>query len=88
MEWSVSKTFEFMAGPCSPKHGPNLFTVLKNHLVWMLCNHLNTLKFMAGPRSPTFPVTAQLISQRWRIISLWCYADMQQRSNERMVVLS
>ena len=42
---------------------------------------------MAGPRSPTSLVTAQLISRRWRIISLGCCADFQQRSNERMVVL-
>ena len=42
---------------------------------------------MAGPRSPTFPVTAQLISRRWRLLSSCCYADFQQRSNERLVVL-
>ena len=42
---------------------------------------------MAGPRSPTSPVTAQLISQRWRIFSFWCCADFEQRSNERLVVL-
>ena len=42
---------------------------------------------MAGPCSPTSPVTAQLISRRWRIISFWCYADCQQRSNQRLVVL-
>ena len=42
---------------------------------------------MVGPRSPTSPVTAQLISRRWRIISFWCYAECQQRSNERLVVL-
>ena len=44
-------------------------------------------KFMAGPRSLTSSVTAQLILRRWRIVSFWCYADIQQRSNERMVVL-
>ena len=42
---------------------------------------------MAGPRSPTSLVKAQLLSRRWRIISFWCCADFQQRSNERMVVL-
>ena len=31
-----------------------------------------TFKLMAGPHSPTSPVTAQLIS-------FWCYADFQQR---------
>ena len=158
MVGSFSKTFELMAGPCSPKHGPVLFTVLKNLFVWMLCSHLNTFKlmagprsstslsrpsvfcgddesfgfvivqifnnvwmnrwscsfkhrpghftvlknfffwmvwnfsktfkFLAGPRSPTSPVTAQLILRRWIIISFWCCADNnQQRSNERMFVL-
>ena len=42
---------------------------------------------MAGPRSPTSPVTAQLISRRWGIFSFWCYVDCQQRSNQRLVVL-
>ena len=42
---------------------------------------------MAGPRSPTFSVTTQLISRRWGIVSFWCYADFQQRSNERTFVL-
>ena len=27
MAWSISKTFEVLAGSCSPKHGPILFTV-------------------------------------------------------------
>ena len=56
--WMVSsfwKTFEPVAGPCSPKHGPVLFSVLKNFFVWMLCSHLNTFKLMAGPRYPTSP---------------------------------
>ena len=42
---------------------------------------------MAGPRSSTSPVTAQLISRRWRIVSFWYCADIQQRSNERLFVL-
>ena len=87
MVWSFSKTFKFMAGPCSPTNGLVSFTVLTNLFVWMLCSRLKTFKFMAGPRSPTSPVTAQLISRRWRIFSFWCYANFQQRSNERLVVL-
>ena len=55
--------------------------------VWMLCSYLKPFKFVAGPRSPTSPVTAQLVSRRWRIISFWCYADCQQRSKEWLVVL-
>ena len=87
MVWSFSNTFEPMVRPGSPKHGPVPFTVLKNLFVWMLCSQINIFQFMAGPRSPTSPVTAQLTSRRWRIISFWCCADNQQRSNERMVVL-
>ena len=87
MVWNFSKTFELMAGLCSPKHGPVLFTVLKFLFVWMFCSHVKTFKIRAGPRSPTSPVTAQLSSRRWRIVSFWCYADIQQRSNERTFVL-
>ena len=87
MVWNFSKTFERMAGLCSPKHRPVLFAVLKILFVWMFCSHVKTFKLMAGPRSPTSPVTAQLSFRRWRIVSFWCYADIQQRSNERTFVL-
>ena len=52
----------------------------------MLCSHLKTFKLMAWPRFATSLVAAQLILPRWRIISFWCCADFQQRSNKRMVV--
>ena len=87
MVWSFSQTFELKAGPCSPKHGPVPFTVLSDFFVWMFCSRLNIFKFMAGPRSSTSLVTAQLSSRRWRIVSFWCYANIQQRSNERTFVL-
>ena len=76
-----------MVGLCFPKHSPVLFTVLKNLFVWMFCSHEKTLKFMAGPRSPTSTVTAQLISRRWKLVLFCSCANFQQRSNERMVVL-
>ena len=87
MVWSFSAILKSMAGLCFPKHGPVPFTVLKNFFVWMFCSNLLPFKFMAGPRSPTSPVTAQLFSRRWGIISFWCYADCQQRSSQRLVVL-
>ena len=85
MVWSFWKPLKIVAGPCSFNCKPIPFTVLKNFFVWMLCSHLKPFKFMAGPCSPTSPVTAQLISRRWRIF--WFYADCQQRSNQRRVVL-
>ena len=85
--WNFSFTVELMVGPCSPKHGPVLFTVLMSFFFWILCSHVKTFKFMAGPHFPTSLVTAQLISRRWKIVSPWCWADFQQRSNERLVVL-
>ena len=69
MVWNFSKAFEVMVGPCSPKHGPVPFTVLKNLFVWMLCSHLKTSKFMIWLRSPTSFATAQLVSRRWTIFS-------------------
>ena len=79
MVWKFSKTFELIAGPCSPKHGPVVFTVLKKTFVWLLCGEIKTFKFMSGLRSRTTLVTAQLIPRRWGIDSSWCYADFQQR---------
>ena len=85
MVWSFSKTLEFVARRCSRKHGPVFFMVLINFFVEMLFSHLKTFKFMAGPRSPTSPVTVQLISRRWKVVSF--YGDCQQRSTQRLVVL-
>ena len=85
--WSFSNTIKFPAGPFLFQHGPVLFTVLKILFVWIICSHLKPFMFMAGPRSPTSPVTTQLISRRWVTFSSWCYADCQQRSNQRLVVL-
>ena len=85
--WSFLNTIEFPAGPFLFQHGPVLFTVLKILFVWIICSHLKPFMFMAGPRSPTSPVTTQLISRRWVTFSSWCYADCQQRSNQRLVVL-
>ena len=84
---SWSKTLKSLAESCFPVHGPIIFTVLKDFFVWIICSHLNTFKLMTGPRSPTSPVTVQLILQRRKIISFWCCADFQPRSNESMVVL-
>ena len=87
MIWSFLKIINCMARPRFSKHGPVPFTVLKNlfcldvmqpfwkHSSWWL------------GRSPTSPVTAQLILRRWSIFSSWCFADYLQRSNERLVVL-
>ena len=36
MLWNFWKTFNSMAGPCSPKHGLVPFTTLKNLFVWVL----------------------------------------------------
>ena len=76
-----------MVGPCSPKHSSKFFTVLKDRFVWMLCNQIITFKLMAGPRSSTSPVMAQLHLRHWKIISFWCCEDFQQSSKERKFVL-
>ena len=87
MAWSFSETFHFYAGSCSPKHGPVLSTVLKHFFVWMLRSHFKNFQVDDRAALPNIPVTAQLILQRSTFLSSWCYANFQQRSNERLVVL-
>ena len=87
MVWSFSKTIRLMPGDWSFKHGPVSFTLLKNFFRLDVMQPFKPFKFMAGPRSPTSPVTAQLILQGSGVISFWCHADCQQRSNQRLVVL-
>ena len=82
MVWSFSKTFELMAGLCSPKHGPVLFTVLKNHFVWML--NIQVYGWAALPNIPCHgPAHFAALKNHF----VWCCADFQQRSNERIIVL-
>ena len=94
--WSIcsSGSYETFQIPSNFRLGRSYFstaqcfsTVLKILLVWIICSQLKPNMFMAGPRSPTFPVTTQLISRRWIFFSSWWYADCQQRSNQRLVVL-
>ena len=85
--WSFSNAIKTPAGPFIFQHGPVLFTVLKILFVWIICSHLKPFMFMAGPCSPTSPVATQLISRRWVTFLSWWYADCQQRSNQRLVVL-
>ena len=55
-----------------PQTRPIFFTVLMKFFVLMLCSHLKTFKFIAGPRSPTSPVTAQFIPRRSKNVWSWC----------------
>ena len=46
-----------------PQARPSFFHGVENFFFWMLCSHSKTFKFVAGPCSPTSPVTVQLISR-------------------------
>ena len=65
-------------------HGPAHFAALKNYFSLMLCRLSTKFKWTAGLASSN---TVQLILRRWRLVSFWCCAEFQQRSNERLVVL-
>ena len=81
------KNFQTYGRAVLPQTRPSFFDDVEEPFRLHVMQPLKPFKFMAGPRSPTSPVTAQLISQRWRIFSSWCYGNFQQRSNERLVVL-
>ena len=74
-------------GRAPPRMAQFLSRCRRYFFVWIICSHLKTFKLMPGPRSPTSPVTAQLIFWRWRLLSSCCYANFQERLNERLVVL-
>ena len=69
-----------------PQTRPSSFHGVEEYICMDVLQPCKTIKLMAGPRSPTYPVTAQLISRRWKFIWFWCYADIQQRSNQRLVM--
>ena len=74
-------------GPAPPNTAQFFSQCWRTFFVQVLCSHSKTFKFMAGSRSPTSLVTAQLISRRWRMFSSWCCADCQKRLIQRLVVL-
>ena len=53
----------------------------------MLCSHFKNFQVDGWAALLNIPVTAQLYLRRSTFLSSWCYADYQQRSNERLVVL-
>ena len=55
MAWNNLKTFEKLAWSCFPKHGPFLFTVLKNLFVWMLCSHFKNIQVDCWAALPNIP---------------------------------
>ena len=85
--WNFLKTFNWMARPCFSKHGPVRFTVLKNIFVWILCSHFENIQVDGWAAPPNIPCHGPAVFAALNIFSSWCYADFQQRSNERLVVL-
>ena len=70
-----------------PKHGPVLFTMLKNLFVWMLCSHFKNFQVDGWAALPNIPCHGPAQFAALNIFFFWCCADFQQRSNERLVVL-
>ena len=87
MAWRFSKTFKFQAGSCSPKHGRVPFTVLKNFFVWIICNLFKNIQSDGWAALPNIPCHGPNYFAALTYVFFWCYADFQQRSNERLVVL-
>ena len=87
MAWSFSKTFKGLAGSCYPKHGPVLSTMLKNFFVWLLCSHFKNIQVDGWAALPNIPCHGPVPFTALNIFLFWCYADIQQRWNERLVVL-
>ena len=50
------KNVQLNGWSCFPKHGPFLFTVLRNLLVWMLCSHVKHSSLWLG-RAPQRPLS-------------------------------
>ena len=71
----------------SPKHGPVPFTVLKNLFVWMLSSYFENIQVDGWAALPNIPCHGRAHFAALNIFFLWCCADFQQRSNERLVVL-
>ena len=87
MAWNISKTFENLAGSCSPKHGPILLKVVQNLFVWMLCSRLKNIQVDGWAALPNICCHGPGHFAALNIFLFWCYADIQQRSNQRLVVL-
>ena len=87
MALNVSKTLKILGLVVLPQTRPSSFHGVEELFVWNFMQPFRKHSSWKVGRSPTSFVTAQLISRRRKFFSFWCYADYQQRSNERLVVL-
>ena len=87
MAWMSSITFKFWTGSCSPKQSPVPFTVLKNFFIWMLCSLFENIQVDGWAALPNIPCHGPVHFAALNMFLFWCYADFQQRSNKRLVVL-
>ena len=87
MAWMSSITFKFWTGSCSPKQSPVPFTVLKNFFIWMLCSLFENIQVDGWAALPNILCHGPVHFAALNMFLFWCYADSQQRSNERLVVL-
>ena len=71
------------------KQGPVPYTVLKNLFFLMLCSHFKNIQVDGWAALPNIPCHGPVhFTAVLNIFLFWCYADIQQRSNERLVVLA
>ena len=85
--WNFLKTIRCTGRPCFSKHGQVPFTVLQSFFVWMLCSRFENNEVYGWAALPNIPCHGPTYFAALNIFLFWCYADFQQRSNERLVVL-
>ena len=69
-----------------PQTQPSSFHGVNKHFRLDVMQPFINIQIYGWPCSPTSPIPARLISPCSKTFSTWCYADCQQRSNERLVV--
>ena len=88
-EWRdfFQKHSKFRLGRASPNTAQFLSRCWRTFSCGCYAAFSKTFKLMAGPRSPNILCHGPAHFTALNIFSFWCYANSQQRSNERLVVL-
>ena len=83
----IFKNIQIFCWAVLPQARPSFFHGVEKPFRLDVTQQFKHIQVYAWAALPNIPVPAKLISRRWKIFSSWCYADFQQRSIERMIVL-
>ena len=87
LAWNFSKTIKSLAGSCSPKTRSNFIHSVEKLFRLSVMQPFKNNQNDGWAALPNFPCHGPAHFTALNKVFFWCFADFQQRSNKRLVVL-